>query len=184
MTTYKSNLCSPDAIAILEAYCQICSPFLVLSELWLGGSTQLFCLILLNNLTDSNWLISAFSLNCSAWNQTNPFNFNLLTPSYSLASTAPTDLYCMNHTKWTELMNVLNCIQLNFAELNWFSSIALNSTDSISSLSLTVSLCTLFLLSVCFLESWAYSISDSFSQVVLWFITFSALQLFRIKRMY
>jgi hypothetical protein len=40
-----------------ETYCWISSPFLVLSEFWLAGSTQLFWLKLLSKLTDSVWFL-------------------------------------------------------------------------------------------------------------------------------
>jgi hypothetical protein len=52
----KSNLHLPNGIVISAAYCWINSPFLVLSELWLAGSTQLFWLRLLSKNTDSVWL--------------------------------------------------------------------------------------------------------------------------------
>ena len=42
-----------------ETYSWISSPFLVLSELWLAGSIQLFWLKLLSKLTDSIRLLSA-----------------------------------------------------------------------------------------------------------------------------
>ena len=69
-----------------ETYCWISSPFLVLSELWLAGSTQLFWLKLLSKLTDSIWLLSA-----SHWiallglKLTLAICSNLLAPSHSLA---------------------------------------------------------------------------------------------------
>jgi hypothetical protein len=60
MYTCKGNFYSLAVIIILEAYCLISSPFLVLSELWLTGSTQLFWLKLLSELTDSIWLFLPF----------------------------------------------------------------------------------------------------------------------------
>jgi hypothetical protein len=50
---------SPDITVVLEAYYSISSPFLLLSELWMAGSTELFWLKFLSKLTDSIWLLSA-----------------------------------------------------------------------------------------------------------------------------
>ena len=58
----ENNFYFPETV-VSEAYCWISSPFLVISELWLAGSTQLFWLKLLSKLTDSicfssspNWI--------------------------------------------------------------------------------------------------------------------------------
>jgi hypothetical protein len=50
MYVCKNNFYSPGAVFILETYCRISSPFLVLSELWLADSTQLLWLKLLSKL--------------------------------------------------------------------------------------------------------------------------------------
>jgi hypothetical protein len=57
-----------------EAYCRVNSLFLALSELWLAGSIQLFLFTILSKLNDSSWLFLTFSLNFSAWYQTNSGN--------------------------------------------------------------------------------------------------------------
>ena len=61
-----SSLCRilsrPRMFSASETCCWISSPFLVLSELWLAGSTQLFWLKLLSKLTDSIWFLSASHL--------------------------------------------------------------------------------------------------------------------------
>jgi hypothetical protein len=50
-------------VSASETCCRVRFPFLVLSELWLAGSTQLFWLKLPSQLTDLNWLLS-WPLNC------------------------------------------------------------------------------------------------------------------------
>ena len=100
-----------------ETYCWISSPFLVLSELWLAGSTQLFWLKLLSKLTDSIWLLSA-----SHWiallglKLTLTICSNLLAPSYSLASTASADLHW---TAWTHKSIQLYYTVLTGLTPNW-----------------------------------------------------------------
>jgi Na+-transporting NADH:ubiquinone oxidoreductase subunit NqrD len=56
-----------------EACCWLSSPFLVLSELWQVGSTQLFCLEVLSKLTHSIWL------------HPQPLTFDVLGPMLTLA---------------------------------------------------------------------------------------------------
>jgi hypothetical protein len=135
------------------------SPFLVLSELWLAGSTQLFWLKLPSKLTDWIWLLLAphwiFLLSLKL---TLPICYNLLAPSYSLASTASADQHWI---AWIHKRTQLYFIALNAWTHNW----------------LILSLSALFLQKLFYLccspESWAYPISDSFCQIFLWFITLS-----------
>lgn len=84
----------PDVILISEAHCRISSPLLVLSELLLVGSTQLFWLKFLSKLTDSIGLLSASHRKALlGLRLTLAICSNLLVPSYSLASAVSADLH-------------------------------------------------------------------------------------------
>ena len=91
-----------------ETYCWISSPFLVLSELWLAGSTQLFA----SNFF-SSWLNqSGFSQLLTELLFLTSFCSKLLFSFYSLASVPP--LTC---TALHELMKELNPTTLH--SLHW-----------------------------------------------------------------
>jgi hypothetical protein len=97
----KSIFCLPDIFVITEDYWWISSPFIVLSDLWMTASTQLFWHNLLFKLTDSNCLLSAscrialLALKLSLAVYSNHLSF------YSLASTDYFELYYTNRTNWT-----------------------------------------------------------------------------------
>ena len=73
-----SGLCTvlsrPRMFSASKTCCWISSPFLVLYNLSLAGSTQLFWLKLLSKLTNSVWLLSQPLTFCSGWPQTNSDN--------------------------------------------------------------------------------------------------------------
>ena len=137
-------------------YCWISSPFLVLSELWLAGSTQLLWLKLFSKLTDSIWLLTEL----------------LCLEKPPLSSTNCTAL--TSHTE----QNGTAQIQLNTAALNWTSS---NCTEQIWAHWTGLphdSLCpALKFWPVCSHENRAYPISYSFCEIFFRFITLSAPQL-------
>jgi hypothetical protein len=88
----KGIFYSPDVTVILLAYSQISSPFVVLCELWLAGSTQLFLLKLSSMPTVSICLLSAsHSIALPGFKLPLAICFNLLVVSYYLASTASAD---------------------------------------------------------------------------------------------
>jgi hypothetical protein len=99
----KSKFCLSVVILILKAYCWISSHFLVLSELWLTGSTHLFCL---KPPLLADWFKLAFLgflLNCSAWKN------------------------CL-WIPWTELLWLHWLHKLNATKWNWTPLTCLNST--------------------------------------------------------
>jgi hypothetical protein len=134
----KSNFYSLDIIVISVACYWITSPFLVLSVLWLVGSTQLFWTKLLSKLTDSNlFLLASDWIALLGLKLTLAVCSNLLVPSYSLASTAclyfrnsymnkpnSTELYSLNWT--TPNSSTLNQTEvpwITLTELNWLQCI-------------------------------------------------------------
>lgn len=55
----NSDIYLPNVIVVSEVYSWVSSSFLFLSDLWLGGSTQLFWTKLLTKLPDSIWVFSS-----------------------------------------------------------------------------------------------------------------------------
>jgi hypothetical protein len=97
----------------------------VLSELWLAGLTQLFCLKILSNLTDSIWLFFTFH-----WGPRLGFNFTLgicscLLAPYFLVSTAPAELHwimwsqlpCTDSVNSTQLLQLIQWISIHSTTL-------------------------------------------------------------------
>lgn len=126
----KSNFYLPYVIVISEAYCCISSHFLILSELSLIGSIQMFCLKPLSKLTDFNCLFPAPHWIALLGKTASKFH-NLYctdcTDFTNWTGLQRTEQNCMN---WTEV----NCTQLNYTglhwtELNWTSQHCLNSTE-------------------------------------------------------
>ena len=150
------NCCfySTDVIVFLEAYFWISSPFLVLSELWLAGSTQLF---LAQTLLQADWFKLAF-LSASEWiallglKLTLATCFNLPGPSYSMSSMASAAQHCTNCTDLPELTNELIWTQLCCWNcINWADSTSALSALLLGSLSCLIS----------YPLELAYSISDN-----------------------
>ena len=152
--TCKSSFYSPDVIGFLDTFCWISSPFLVLFELWLAGSTQLSCLKPLFKLTDIIWLLSA-----SDWiallglKPTQSICSNLLAPSHSLASTAPADLH---QTAWVHKGTKLHCTVLHCA-----ASHLVNSQFTGTKFSLSYLLINSFLLETGHILSLTHSVISS-----------------------
>ena len=114
------------------------SPFLVLSQLPLADSTQLFWLKLLSKLFDSIWLFSSFHwivlLGLKLTWVTCP---NPLVPSYSLVAMASAELHwaalsCMNScmNSWTNSA-VLPCI--HSADSHWLNFLPTKSLPRLCS---------------------------------------------------
>lgn len=115
----------PNKIVISEVYCWVNPPFLLLSEVWLANSTQLFHFKLLSKLpesvwllSDSHWIVLLFKLPLQfvhiiwflpiAWLQL-PL-VNLLTNSNLL--------YCVHCTDFQLIEPTIHC-----NELNWLNRI-------------------------------------------------------------
>ena len=123
MYTCKFVFYSPDVI-VSEAYCWISSPFLVLSELWVAGSTQLFWLKTPLHADWFNLASLSFSLNYSTWN-TAWVPWTEMQWPYKLSRTAWTPLNstacnwtATNYTKLNLNQSPLHC--LNFSALPGF----------------------------------------------------------------
>lgn len=85
----------PRMFSASETHCLISSTFLVLSDLGLTGSTQLFWLELLSKQTDSIWLLlDSYQIALLVLKLTLAFCSNLMTSSYSLMSAASAALHC------------------------------------------------------------------------------------------
>jgi hypothetical protein len=144
----KSILYSPGMIVISENYCWMNTLF---HSLWtLGGWFN--STVLLQTLLQDDWFnLDSFSfpLYCSAWTLTLTIGPSLLL-SYSLASTASTDLH---RTSWPNLIP-LHVTQLHWLPTHWPSlSLFMRLLNSLS-----------FLCFSC--ESWAYPFADSFDHIV------------------
>ena len=190
-----SSLCTilsrPRMFSASETYCWISSPFLVLSEPWPAGSTQLFWLRLLSMLTDSIWLLSASSeLLCLASNYLWQFvliswlpilSFIMSSLATCLCKTVPNkNCLCwptynfINSQRNSILLDCLNRTPL-WTTPNWLNYKALNimglaASPPVLVLSHLSSLCS------CRVNR-ENPIADSFCQIFLWFITLSATQL-------
>jgi len=112
-----------------ETSCWICSPFLVLSELWLAG--QLSCS---DSNSSSSWLV-----------QTGFFQF--LTESHSLASNSG-NLLSSGSFSFSDSFCLHLCLACSLFNLSLQSSPAKTASFSLS----------VPLFHLCSLESWAYSI--------------------------
>jgi hypothetical protein len=154
----ESNFYLPDVNFVLEAYCWISSPFLVLSQLCLAVSTQLFQL---KTPFWANWFNLAylgFSLNCSAWKS---LNWTVWTSLVTRTEQSGTELHKLNCTQ----LKLLHC--LNSTEPNhWTTPYLLHSA-----------LLSRSHFPVCSPESWVCPISDSFCQMFLLFVTLPSPQL-------
>jgi hypothetical protein len=119
---WNSNFYLLDVIVSSEAYCWISSPFLVLVELWIPGSTHLFWL---KTLLQTEWFKLAsfcFSLNCSAWKNC-PW----------ILGTEMNWQHWLNKLNNTELQELiwtqLHSVELHWTEQDWILLQCLNSTE-------------------------------------------------------
>ena len=149
----------PDVIVILEAYCWISSLFLVLSELWLAGSTQLLWLKMSLGADGAKLASLCYSLNCSAWPHTNVKIIRLLLILWllllhlclsfplcnlSLCKTVLGKL-ALNSANWTAtLWTAINFTPLHCLSVHWLDTIT-DSRDLHASVSweLTLRACPL-----------------------------------------
>ena len=154
-------------LSACEIYCWISSSFVVLSELWLADSTQLFWLKLLFKMTDSICLLSPF-------HRIPLFGFKLTLAIfliYWLLILSGFNWLCWPALKGTKFKRThLHCPAFTALTPNWL-------TESKQQIDRTAFTLPVLRFNSFALESWPYLMTVSFCQVFLRFITLSAPQL-------